>query len=283
MRLIVALSALLTFPCASAQEAGKFPVAVSKSYADDACANCDVLLCIIEGAKVTGLSAKDGKYCILIVAKDWAARRDASKLMGSDRTFEGVGLHWTVGGKRAAPRAPRFQPAPSPKRAKPPPPSASRSVAAAAPRNFWNAALTDCDILADYLGKKRTAKIKKNAWGRKPMPCQVRVRSQVGAGGGHTYQYTKHRADCPVRLGRVGPPGWSDAFMAWVFGSGITAPVRASFLHPTELRASDSLWYKQARGDARTRIPYLPQRPITPHVAKAPPAERPPIATGKKK
>jgi len=93
--------------------------------------------------------------------------------------------------------------------------------------------------------------------GRSWVPCQVIFRSVIGAGGGHSLTYTKHRPTCPIRLGRVGMPAGSDRFMAWVFRSGITPPIRAGFLWPTELRASDNLWVRQAWGDFEARLPYI--------------------------
>jgi hypothetical protein len=60
--------------------------------------------------------------------------------------------------------------------------------------------------------------------GKSWVPCQVMTRTTIGPVGSYSFTYTNHRPDCPVRLGRVGEPSWSDNYMAWVFRQGITPP-----------------------------------------------------------
>jgi hypothetical protein len=115
--------------------------------------------------------------------------------------------------------------------------------------------VTGCDIIRDYLKLKPVHHPIGN--GRSLIPCQLVRRSVVGPGGGHTYVYTKHRSDCPIRLGRVSQPEWADNFVGWVFQKGFTPVMRAGFTWPNELRADDKLWDAQAKNELMTRLPYI--------------------------
>lgn len=121
--------------------------------------------------------------------------------------------------------------------------------------NIWKASVTDCDIIRDYMKMKPlTHKIGRGCIAEN---CKMVLRQVVGAGGGHSYVYTKHRGECPVRLGRVKQPDWADGYIAWVFQKGFGPAMRGSFLWPFELRASDKLWIKQVREDLMTRLQYI--------------------------
>lgn len=114
--------------------------------------------------------------------------------------------------------------------------------------NIWKASVTDCDIIRDHLKMKSVTR---------KFYCKLVLRQVVGAGGGHSYTYTKHRGECPIRLGRVKQPDWADGYIGWVFQKGFGPAIRGSFLWPFELRASDKLWVKQVREDLMTRLQYI--------------------------
>jgi hypothetical protein len=202
----------------------------------------------------------------MIVVEGVLAKARVRELLGGD-VFEGHRILWTVTGTGL----PAMQ-APPPAPAAPPP----ALIAAPAPKenapgNFWNARPEDCDILRDHLKLKRVSHYAGN--GRYWAPCAVHLRSVLGAGGGHSFTYTKHRPDCPIRLGRVGMPAEADRFISWVYHHGYTYPVRAGFAWPHELRASDSLWARQAYGDLESRMGY-----VRSGGTQAPPI---PVATGR--
>ena len=121
--------------------------------------------------------------------------------------------------------------------------------------NVWKAAVQDCDIVRDHLGLKEVTR--KNKEGKVVEPCRLVLRQVIQAGGGHSYYYTKHRADCPVRLGHVKQPDWADAYLKWVFTQGFGPVARGSFLWPFELKGSDRLWLKQVRDDLMSRLNYI--------------------------
>ena len=124
------------------------------------------------------------------------------------------------------------------------------------PQNPWKASVTDCDIIRDYLKMKPMRHPIGDTMYSKT-PCQLVHRSVIGAGGGHSYLFTKHRDDCSIRLGRVAQPAWADNFVAWVFQKGFTSAQRGGFLWPTELRADDKAWDRQAGKEMKTVLPYI--------------------------
>jgi hypothetical protein len=210
--------------------------------AADARLRCETLLGALEGVTVVGLGGSREDYRILVTCKDPSARAAARALAGGD-TVDGVKILWTLAPKdppKPAPQPPKLQ-APSEEPAPQVPP--------------WKAEATDCDIVRDYLKLKPVNH--PAGQGRSYVPCQLVRRSVTGAGGGHSYTYTKHRPDCPIRLGRVAQPAWADSFIAWVFQKGFTPVARAGITWPYELRADDKLWDQQAAGELMTRLPYI--------------------------
>ncbi len=203
---------------------------------------CETLLGALEGVTVVGLGGARSEYRVLVSCRDAAARLAARTLTGGD-LLDGVRIFWTL--------APQDLPKPAPK----PPPAEAPKEAPAQEEPPWKAEATDCDIVRDYLKLKPVNH--PAGQGRSYVPCQLVRRSVTGAGGGHSYTYTKHRPDCPIRLGRVGQPAWADNFIAWVFQKGFTPVARAGITWPTELRADDKLWDQQASSELMTRLPYV--------------------------
>jgi hypothetical protein len=221
---------------------------------------CEEVLGGFSDAKIVGTGGTGAGCRIMISCPDEAARSEARKRLGGD-TVAGVAIHWIIA-KPAAPQS--VEPAkaenPGPKEEAVPPPGAKaepKGVAEEAdPNNPWKSSVTDCDIIRDYLKMKRVSHPIANSLYSKT-PCQLIHRSVIGAGGGHSYLFTKHRDDCPIRLGRVSQPGWADNFVAWVFQKGFTPAQRGGFLWPTELRADDKLWDRQASEEMKTALPYI--------------------------
>ncbi|MBI3854200.1 MAG: hypothetical protein HY293_00765 [Planctomycetes bacterium] len=132
-----------------------------------------------------------------------------------------------------------------------PPAQKPQTLPSPEPPNFWNASVTDCDIIRDHLKMKPVTHPAGN--GKSWVPCQVMQRTTIGPGGGHSFTYTNHRPDCPVRLGRVGEPAWSDNYVAWVFRSGITAPAPTNFTLP----GNSWTWAASAASDMVSRLPKI--------------------------
>ena len=218
---------------------------------------------LFDGVRSIGMGGAGEEYRLIIVVDSVQAKARAREALGGD-VFERLRILWTVAGTGLP--VVHVPPPPPPLQAAPPP---AAPALGAAPGNFWNAKPEDCDIIRDHLKLKRISHPSGN--GRYWLPCAVHLRQVVGAGGGHTFTYTKHRPDCPIRLGRVGMPPYADHFIAWVYSSGYTYPIRAGFTWPTELRASDSLWARQAWGDLESRMGY-----VRSGGTQAPP----PVATG---
>lgn len=115
--------------------------------------------------------------------------------------------------------------------------------------------LDDCDIVRDHRKLKALTHHKD---GKTVANCAVSHRQQVGSAGGHNYVYTKHREDCPIRLGNIKEPADADAFLQWVFRLGFMPADRRGYLG-FELKGSDSLWFSQVREDLTSRLPYIRQ------------------------
>ena len=121
--------------------------------------------------------------------------------------------------------------------------------------NPWKAAVQDCNIIRDHLKLKRLRH--KGDRGLFVKGCLLMHRQVLSGGGGHSYYYTKHWSDCPIRMGRIGEPSWADDFVQWVFRRGFGPVSRGSFLWPYELKASDRLWVVQVREDLKSRLKYI--------------------------
>lgn len=210
------------------------PPALAK--AQNARARAETAFGELEGVRVVGLGGSGTEYRLIVSCLDAALQAEAKTLAGGD-AIDGVRILWTVG--------PALKPAAA-KAAPPPPP---------APEELLRGEATDCDIIRDYLKMKAVHHPIGN--GRSFIPCQLVRRSVVGPGGGHTYVYTKHRGNCPIRLGRTSKPPWADNFVAWVFQKGFTPVLRAGFTWPYELRADDKLWDTQAKNELMTRLPQI--------------------------
>jgi hypothetical protein len=208
---------------------------------------------LIPGVRSVGMGGAGIEFRVLIVVDSLEAKAKARQAIGGD-LVERVPVVWSIRPVAAAVEAPPAAAPPPPAQALPvPPPAAEIGLRAA--DNFWKARPEDCDIIRDHLRMKSVSRPAGN--GRYWRPCAVHLRQVVGVAGGHTFTYTKHRPDCPIRLGRVGMPAESDRFITWVYTSGYTYPIRAGFFWPTELRGSDSLWIQQAYGDLASRTGYI--------------------------
>lgn len=200
---------------------------------------------LFEGVRGIGMGGTGAEYRLIVVVDSLQTQARVREALGGDR-FDGVRILWTIAGG-GLPAAPVPPPAAVPA-ALPPP-------AVEVADNPWKAKPEDCDIIRDHLKLKKISHPSGN--GRYWLPCAVHLRQVVGGGGGHTFTYTKHRPDCPIRTGRVGMPVHADRFIAWVYTSGYTYPIRAGFTWPTELRGSDSLWARQAWTDLESRMGYV--------------------------
>ncbi len=116
-----------------------------------------------------------------------------------------------------------------------------------------NDTLEDCDILRDHLKLKAVTRFRDK---KTIDPCQLMRRSRVGGGGGHTFWYTRHRFDCPIRTGKVAKPAKADEFTDWVFTRGFLPARGGSFL-VFELKASDKLWFDGVKEDLTSLLPYI--------------------------
>ena len=212
---------------------------------------CAAALESVEGVGSIGVGGSGSDYRLLIVVRDAATQQHVRDLLGGD-DYGGVRIIWSVADPARRPPPP---PAPEPFNEKPqvrqPEPMPDRN-------NFWGASATDCDIIRDHLKMKRVTHPAGN--GKSWVPCQVMKRTTIGPGGGHSFTYTNHRPDCPIRMGRVGEPGWSDNFTAWVFRSGITAPTGTNFTLP----GNPWTWATQAAADMGSRAPNIgaPSGPV---------------------
>lgn len=206
---------------------------------------CAAALVDVDGVGTVGLGGTGTDYRLLIVVRDAATQKHVRELIGGDE-YGGLKIVWSVADpdRRPPPLPPPEVPAEKARPAPPPEPYADRS-------NAWGASVTDCDIIRDYLKLKKVSHPSGN--GLSWVPCQVMKRTQIGPGGGHSFTYTNHRPDCPVRLGRVGEPPWSDAYIAWVFRVGMTPPTGTNFTIPS----NGWTWAAQAGADMASRLPNL--------------------------
>lgn len=195
----------------------------------------------IEGVIHVSAGGKADDMRILIRVKDEVAKAAVRKAIGD--TLDGykvfVYVSSQVGNTAVSPK-PVDPPQPEP-----PPRPESRPE---------RDSVENCDIMRDHLKLKPVTHHKD---GKTFPPCQLIRRQRVGGAGGHNFWYTRHRADCPIRAGRIGMPERSDAFTKWVFNQGFQPAERASFLGPYELRGSDRLWFDQVKDDLTSLLPYI--------------------------
>ncbi|HLY72495.1 MAG TPA: hypothetical protein VKU80_00115 [Planctomycetota bacterium] len=194
----------------------------------------------VDGVGAVGLGGSGTDYRIVVAVRDAATQRYVRDLIGD--TYGGVRILWSIA------EPPRRPPAPSGLAGPPRPPPLE---SAPEPLNPWNASPLDCDIIRDHLKLKAVPHPADN--GKSWVPCQVMKRTTIGPGGVTTFSYTKHRPDCPIRMGRVSEPPGSDYFMAWVFREGITAPTGGTFALPS----NDWAWGAQAAADLASRLPLI--------------------------
>ncbi|MBI2932745.1 MAG: hypothetical protein HYY16_13945 [Planctomycetes bacterium] len=253
MRTWTALTILLASEAAFAQS-DDLARQMARDKAAQAKADCAEALSSISGVAVhyggSGIT-----YHLVVIAPDVLSLKDARTVLRGGDWYEGVQILWMIQPPRTA-AATRVVDLPA---VATPRDGNATLVASGHRENFWQAAVTDCDIIAQHLGVKSTAKVKRDSWGGRPLPCRLIRRSVVPTMGygGWSYNYTKHRNDCPVRLGQVSQPEWADHFIAWVFQEGFTPVARAGFTWPYELRGDDRMWSLQAKGDLMTRLPHI--------------------------
>jgi len=111
----------------------------------------------------------------------------------------------------------------------------------------------DCDIIRDYLKLKP---VTRHEDGKTIPGCQLIHRQRIGGGGGHTFWFTRHRTDCPIRTNRLKEPEDMDEFVKWVFTQGFQPAQRRSFLL-FELKGSDKMWFEQVKQDLTALLPYI--------------------------
>ncbi|HZE97362.1 MAG TPA: hypothetical protein VE981_10080 [Planctomycetota bacterium] len=189
--------------------------------------HCADLLADVEGVSSVNYGGSGVEFRLMIIVRGYKAKQAADRKIGGD-AYEGVPILWSVS-----------SPAPEPAAADATTPEAPQpETTRAAPRPAAAADGPDCDIVRAQLGLPG---VRHPVGGSSPkswVPCKVWLRAVTGAGGGHSYLYTKHRPGCPYMDGIVSP----------VYREGIT--------YPTELRGSDSNWGGQVRQDLEYKFPY---------------------------
>lgn len=230
---------------------------------------CAEALKDVDGVGSVGLGGTGDDYRLLIAVRDRVALGAVRELIGGD-TYGGLKIVWSVA-EPPRPGAKDFAPPPA---AEPPPRERPLPVEPFADRNnIWQASITDCDIIRDYLRLKKVTHPSGN--GMSWVPCQIVQRTTIGPDGGHSFTYTRHRPDCPVRQGRVGEPGWSDNYMSWVFRSGMTSP------SPTNYTIPGNYWdfQHQSSNDMASRLPQVREGwtsvPVWPYGPSTSPYARP--------
>jgi len=207
---------------------------------------CAEALKDVDGVGSVGLGGTGGDWRLLIAVRDKDAQRAVRELIGGD-SYGGLRIVWSVA-EAPRPGADHFAPPPAPE-----PPAEKRVPVEPFENrnNIWQASITDCDIIRDHLRLKKIQHPSGN--GMSWVPCQVVQRTTIGPDGGHSFTYTRHRPDCPVRMGRVGEPGWSDNYMAWVFRTGMTSPT------PTNYTIPGNQWdfEHQSSADMASRLPQV--------------------------
>lgn len=216
---------------------------------NQAAAARDKALSILEGsAGVTSVNyaGSDGKYKVLIVVRDYIAKDDARKKLGSMEKVEGVPIHWTVT-RTTYVNASNQTIAMAPETAtdNPDKPVDVKPIPKPSRTTETPADIPDCDIVRAQLGLPALHRpVGGTSW-KSWVPCQVWRRSVQSSGGGHTYLYTKHRPGCP-------------------FQDGLASEVyREGFLYPFEIRGSDSNWAAGVKQDLAAKFP-RPMPPMTP-------------------
>jgi hypothetical protein len=213
---------------------------------------CATALESVDGVGSVGVGGSGLDYRLLIVVRDALTQVYVRDLIGGD-SYGGIRIVWAIS---APGRPPTTEPPPQPAPEKP---RAQTPETLPEFPNAWNARATDCDIIRDYLKMKPVTHPSGN--GKSWVPCQVVRRTTIGPGGGHAFTYTNHRPDCPIRLGRVGEPPWSDNYVAWVFREGITPATGTNFTLPGNPWA----WVTQAGADMGSRLPNVREGvPIVP-------------------
>lgn len=200
-------------------------------------ARCLTRLDGIPGIISVGYVGSGTNYRILIVLRDYTAKLAAREKLGGDK-WEGLPVLWSVT-STATVVAPPAAPVDDPKPTDPPPAVSKAPLPAAANGE------PDCDIVRSQMGLPAMRRpVGGNSW-KSWIPCKVWLRSVVGAGGGHSYLYTKHRPGC----------GYRDGLASEVY--------REGFLYPTELRGSDRNWWGQVAQDLQHKFP-APPPPMQP-------------------
>lgn len=240
----------LAFLAGSASAQDEDGAAMARIRATDARARCVTLLDDVDGVTSVSYAGSGIDYRLMIVVRDHPARLAALKKLGGDRC-EGLPVLWTVTQKTfTRPGTTTIAAMPE---------SAPGAPAPRATRDGTTGpSIPDCDIIRAQHGLPAVRRpVGGSSW-RSWIPCKVWLRAVQGAGGGHSYLYTKHRPGC-------------------VFQDGLTSEVyREGFLYPTELRGSDSLWARQVAQDLAHKFPAPPppmrpkSGPVRPEVPSEP-------------
>jgi hypothetical protein len=204
---------------------------------------CAAALESVDGVGSVGVGGTGTDYRLLIVCRDAATQRHVRDLIGGD-DYGGVRIVWSIADPARRPPPEPFNEKPRVQQPEPPPqfPEAP---------NVWKASATDCDIIRDHLKMKKVTHPAGN--GKSWVPCQVMNRTTIGPGGISSFTYTNHRPDCPIRMGRVSEPAWSDNYTAWVFRQGITAPKQGNL----GVQGDAWTWGHQAAADMASTLPKI--------------------------
>lgn len=240
--IVLAALAALPLPLAGQDEEA---AAMARIRATDARARCVTLLDAVEGVTGVNYAGSGVDYRLMIVVRDYAVKAAAQRKLGGD-SCEGMPILWTVTNKTfttpgtttiAAP----LEPAPAPAAA----PKPQEAAAKPSQQGPMGPDVPDCDIVRAQYGLPSVRRpVGGSSW-KSWIPCKVWLRAVQGAGGGHSYLYTKHRPGC-------------------MFQDGLASAVyREGFLYPTELRGSDSLWAGQVAQDLAHKFP-APPPPMQP-------------------
>jgi hypothetical protein len=229
--------------------------ALARAKAIELRGRCMTLLDDVDGVTSVNYAGAGNDYRLMVVVRDPAARQAARKKTGGD-TWEGMPILWSVthAGSFTKPATTTVA---APPEGTPPPPNAPAEPAPAKPSTPAQpgAEIPDCDILRAQMGLPPLHRMVGGGSWKSWIPCKVWLRAVQGAGGGHSYLYTKHRPGCPFQDG---------------LASGV---YREGFLYPTELRGSDLNWARQVEQDLQSKFPpppppmrtkETPYRPDTP-------------------
>jgi hypothetical protein len=232
--LLAAIAAVFFAPLLPSQED---EAVLARSKAIEVHSRCMTLLDGIDGISSVSYAGSGSDYRLLISVRDYTVKQTAKQKLGGD-SWEGMRILWTVTNPNfatstktiAAPQEPAPQDPAAPQAS----PSLTRQDPAVMP------GIPDCDIVRAQMGLPPVRHLVGGGSWKSWVPCKIWLHAVEGAGGGHSYLYTKHRPGCPFQDGLC------------------SAVYREGFLYPFSLRADDSNWRRQVAQDLGAKFPPPP-------------------------